>query len=71
MEMEKEIYASFRDARIVEILKVEVNEGNGTEEDPIRRVAYYLNKSGKVLFHTTDKEREFAGGDEMLKVDEA
>ena len=64
----KEYFASFRDARLIQILKVEVNEGDGTPEDPIRRVAYYLAPdTGKVLFHTDDKERKFAGEDPMIK----
>jgi hypothetical protein len=65
--MDKEYYANFRDAKLISVIKVEVNEGNGSNDDPIRRVAYYIDaKTGSVLFHTTDRERKFAGGDAML-----
>lgn len=60
-------YARFRGAKCIEILKVEVNEGAGVDDDPIRRVAYYLDpKTGEVLFKRgEDRERQFAGGDMM------
>ena len=66
--MEKEYYANFRDARIVQVIKVEVNEGEGTTEDPISRVVYLLDFNGKVLVKIGphDRERKFAGGDEMM-----
>lgn len=38
--MGKELFANFRHAKIIEVLKVEVNEGDGTPDDPIRRVVY-------------------------------
>ncbi len=63
----KEIYSRFRHAKIVEVLKIEVNEGEGTSEDPIQRVAYYLTKGGKVIGNTDDTKRKFAGEDEMIK----
>ena len=60
-------YARFRDARLVELLKVETNEGAGEPDDPIRRVAYYVEpKTGKVLFKLGETiERKFAGEDQM------
>jgi len=65
--MEKETYANFRDAKMVELLKVEVNEGKGTPEDPIRRVRYLLTKQGKVLAKLgDDRERKYSGEDEMF-----
>jgi len=65
--MEKEKYANFRSSKIVEIIKVEVNEGEGTPEDPIRRVCYLLDKKGKVLAKIGEvEERKFAGEDEMI-----
>lgn len=66
MNEEKKLFARFRDAKIVEMLEVEVNEGNGTEDDPTRRVAYLLTKSGRVLAKIgEDRERKFAGEDEI------
>jgi len=66
--MGEELFANFRDAKIVEVLKVEVNEGNGTPDDPISRVAYLVSKQGKVLakLGLDKKERKFAGEDEMI-----
>lgn len=58
-------YSKFRDAKIIEVIKVEVNEGDGTTEDPIRRVAYLLSKKGDVLAKIgEDEERLFCGNDE-------
>lgn len=66
----KEYYANFRDARLVQVLKVEVNEGEGTTDDPVSRVVYLLSLEGKVLakIGPHDKERKFAGEDEMIKL---
>ncbi len=70
MNEEKEIYSNFRDARVVKLLKIEINEGEGkTTDDPVRRVAYFCDFNGKVLFKQgEDKNRLFAGEDEMLKI---
>lgn len=63
--MEKEKYASFRHAKLVELLKVEVNEGRGVGDDPISRVCYFIEPhSGKVLFKNSLEDRLFAGEDE-------
>lgn len=45
----KEYFANFRHARVVQVLKIEVNEGEGTTEDPICRVAYFVDFDGNVL----------------------
>ncbi len=65
MKNNKEFYANFRDARLIEVIKVEVNEGAGTLEDPMGRVVYLLNpKNGKVLAKLFDsQDRKFAGED--------
>jgi hypothetical protein len=64
-----ELYANFRHVRKIELLKVEVNEGDGTEHDPIRRVAYICTFDGKVIAKIgEDKERLFVGNDEMIKL---
>lgn len=71
MTMEKEKYANFRSAEIIEVIKVEVNEGEGIEGDPIRRVAYLVSKkTGKVLAKIgEDVERKFSeGGDVMVEI---
>lgn len=66
--MEKPKYANFRNAKVVEVLKVEVNEGDGVESDPVRRVAYLVSlNTGKVLAKIGENiEREFAGDDEEV-----
>ena len=68
METETPKYANFRDARLVQVLKVEVNEGEGISSDPIRRVRYFLNpKTGEVLFKLGENtDRKFAGEDPMF-----
>ena len=62
--MDKELYANFRGAEIYEVLRVEVNEGDGTEDDPIRRVVYLLTKEGELLAKIGEVEnRKFVGGE--------
>ena len=53
----KERYANCRGAKLIEVLAVEVNEGQGTTDDPIRRVLYLYDKTGKLLAQTKDEER--------------
>lgn len=36
-------------AEIVEVIRTENVEGNGTEEDPVRTVVRYWEKSGKLI----------------------
>ena len=67
----KEIYSNFRSAKIIEVIKVEVNEGEGVPGDPIRRVAYLVSKkTGKVLAKIGEEiDRKFSDGvDEMIEV---
>ena len=67
----KEKYSNFRSAEIIEVIKVEVNEGEGVEGDPIRRVAYLVSKTtGKVLAKIGEEEdRKFSdGNDKMIEV---
>lgn len=53
--------------KAIKVIKVEVNEGEGTPEDPIHRVAYLLDVEGNVLAKIGGKEtREFEGNDEMI-----
>ena len=61
-------YANFRDAKLIKVLKVEVNEGEGVSGDPIRRVRYFLEpETGKVLFKLgEDTDRQFAGENPMF-----
>lgn len=69
--MEKELYSNFRSAKIIEVIKVEVNEGEGITGDPIRRVAYLVSKTtGKVLAKIGEEvERKFSNGNnEMIEV---
>lgn len=63
--MKKEKYANCRGAKLIEVLAVEVNEGEGTPDDPIVRVLYLYDKSGKLLAQTKDINRLFKEGDFM------
>lgn len=57
----KEKFANFRGAKIIEILEVHVNEGNGTEDDPIYREVYYLKMDGSLIgIDTKNDMRKFA-----------
>ena len=64
----KELYSNFRSAEIFEVIKVEVNEGEGTNEDPIRRVVYLVSKkTGKVLAKIGEGvERKFSDGNDLM-----
>ena len=64
---EKEYYANFRDARVISVIKVEVNEGDGIVGDPVRRVVYLIDpKTGEVIASKgDDRKRQFCGGDQM------
>ena len=62
----KEKYANCRGAKLIEVLAVEVNEGKGTTDDPIRRVLYLYDKTGKLLAQTKDEERLFKENDFMI-----
>ena len=59
-------YANCRGAKLIEVLAVEVNEGEGTPEDPIRRVLYLYGKDGKLLAQTRDLERLYKEGDFLI-----
>lgn len=60
-------YANFRNAKEITVLKIEVNEGEGTKDDPIHRVGYLVTKKGRVLAKIgEDIDRDFAGDDEIL-----
>ena len=66
--LDGQTYSNFRDARLVQLLKVEVNEGDGTKDDPIERVCYIVDpESGNVLAKIgSSQERMFPnGGDQM------
>ncbi len=63
MYPDKEKYSNFRGAKKIEILMVEVNEGNGTPEDPIYRETYYMTLDGKMIGKATENPlRKYAGG---------
>lgn len=62
IDMEKIKYANFRGVRQIEIFEIEVNEGEGTESDPIYREVYYVTKEGKIIGHESPTPlRKFAG----------
>jgi len=63
ISVERKRYAHFRGARLVTLLAIEVNEGNGVD-DPIRRVGYLLHPTTGRLIATLNDDgapREFAG----------
>lgn len=62
----KEEYANCRGAKLIEVVAVEVNEGDGTPEDPIIRVLYLYSKDGKLLAQTKDINRLFKDNDFMI-----
>jgi hypothetical protein len=45
---ERKDYPRFCGAKVIQVVEVEVNEGNGVDV-PIRRVTYYLSLDGVVL----------------------
>jgi len=59
-------YANCRGAKIIEVLAVEVNEGDGTTEDPYTRVLYLYSKEGKLLAQTKDIERLYKENEFMF-----
>lgn len=61
----KEHYANCRGAKLIEVIAVEVNEGDGTPKDPIQRVLYLYSKEGKLLAQTKDIERLYKENDFM------
>ena len=64
--MTKELYANCRGAKLIEVLAVEVNEGEGTPEDPVRRVLYLYSKNGKLLAQTKDEKRLYTENDFLI-----
>lgn len=62
--MEK--YANCRGAKVIEVIAVEVNEGDGTSEDAIRRVLYIYSKDGKLIAQSQDIERKYKENDFMI-----
>ena len=62
----KEYYANCRGAKLIEVVAVEVNEGNGTSDDPIKRVLYLYSKDGRLLAQTNDIERLYKENDFMI-----
>ena len=57
--MSSELYSSFRGATIEEVIRVSVNEGDGTHDDPIRRVTYWYQKDGTLIAHNDEADRQF------------
>lgn len=65
MDEPKEKYANCRGAKLMEVVVVEVNEGEGTQDDPIIRVLYIYSKEGKLLAQTKDIDRLYKENDFM------
>ena len=62
---EKELYANFRGAKVVEVIRLEVNEGEGITGDSVRRVVYWLELNGTIIGHNDELDRRFRGGDDL------
>ena len=56
-------YARFRGASIEKVIRLEINEGGGTDEDHMTKVVYWLTMDGKILGHNDPEDREFRGGE--------
>ncbi len=60
-------YANCRGAKMIKVIAVEVNEGSGIDDDPIRRVLYLYDLNGKLLAKKgDDRERQFCENDFMI-----
>ena len=59
-------YANCRGAKLIKVVAVEVNEGEGTGDDPIKRVLYLYSTDGKLLAQTEDIERNYKENDFMI-----
>jgi hypothetical protein len=62
----KEKYSNFRGFKKIVAYEIEINEGDGTPEDPVYREKYYITEDGFLIGKLTNKEysfRKFAGGD--------
>jgi hypothetical protein len=59
----KEKYSNFRGVEKIEILKISINEGDGTPDDPIYREVFYCTLNGKIIGKESEFPlRKFAGG---------
>ena len=56
-------YAHFRGAKLVQVIRLEVNEGEGKREtnDPVCRVVYWLTLDGTLIGHNDPEERMYRG----------
>ena len=61
-------YANCRGAKLIKVMAVEVNEGEGTEDDPIIRVLYLYSTDGKLLAQTEDIDRKYKENDFMILI---
>jgi len=62
-------YSNFRGVKLVEVMRIEVNEGTGEKKDPIYREVYYVTKEGVLIGKESPHPlREFAGGSEIRVV---
>lgn len=58
----KEKFSNFRGLKKIEVFEVEVNEGDGTIDDPIYRETFYVKMDGKIIGHESNYPlRKFAG----------
>lgn len=62
----REKYANCRGAKLIEVLAVEVNEGDGTREDPVSRVLYLYSKDGTLLAQSKDVDRLYKENNFMI-----
>ncbi len=59
--MSKTYFAANRGVKIVEVIRVETNEGSGDEDDPVVRVVSYFTMDGELIGHNDPVKREYRG----------
>ena len=64
--MKDKLYANCRGAKVIQVVAVEVNEGEGTSDNVKQRVLYLYSMDGKLLAHTDDKDRDYKEDDFMI-----
>lgn len=59
----KNKYSTYRGYKRITINEIYVNEGNGTKDDPVRRVIYWVKDDGTIIGHNDTHEDVLLRGD--------
>ena len=59
-------YSNFREFKKISVYKIGINEGDGSVDDPITRVYYYVTEDGELIGNSDDIKRKF-----ILDIEEA